>query len=225
MVEKTFGEQVLNFYQKIEYPSAPQGIEVLYPYSSPKSLKVAKTFYENYYSSGEQRTFLIGINPCRLGGGTTGVPFTDPIRLEKECGIENDFEKKAELSSKFVYKIIEEYGGPKAFYNKFYFTSVCPLGFVKQGKNLNYYDDKELYATWKPFIVKSLKEQISFGANKEVAFSMGMGLNIKYLKAINDEYNLFKKIVALPHPRWVMQYRLKRIDEFILEYITKLSNE
>ena len=50
-----------------------------------------------------QRHLLLGINPGRFGGGVTGIPFTDPIRLQNVCGIENNFEKKQELSSVFIY--------------------------------------------------------------------------------------------------------------------------
>jgi len=34
---------------------------------------------------------------------------------------------------------------------------------------------------------------------------------------------LFEEVRPLPHPRWVMQYRLKRIDEFIDLYKDQLS--
>ncbi len=39
------------------------------------------------------RYLILGINPGRFGGGITGIPFTDPIRLQNICGIENDFQK------------------------------------------------------------------------------------------------------------------------------------
>ncbi|RMF23421.1 MAG: DUF4918 domain-containing protein, partial [Bacteroidetes bacterium] len=29
---------------------------------------------------------------------------------------------------------------------------------------------------------------------------------------------LFERIVPLPHPRWVMQYRRKRLSEFVEAY-------
>ena len=53
---------------------------------------------------------------------------------------------------------------------------------------------------------------------------MGMGQNFKYLQVLNKKYQLFDKIESLPHPRWIMQYRLKRKQEFIHEYIDKISN-
>ncbi|PIQ29310.1 MAG: hypothetical protein COW63_13845 [Bacteroidetes bacterium CG18_big_fil_WC_8_21_14_2_50_41_14] len=51
---------------------------------------------------------------------------------------------------------------------------------------------------------------------------MGQGKNFDYLKMLNDEFHLFKKIVPLPHPRWVMQYKRKELDFWINETIQLL---
>jgi hypothetical protein len=167
--------------------------------------------------------FLIGINPGRFGAGVTGIPFTDPVRLESICEIPNDLGKRQELSSVFVYEMIEEFGGVNAFYSKVFFTSVSPLGFVKDGVNLNYYDIPEVRDYLEPYMVSSLRQQIEMGAIGKVAFSMGKGKNFKYLQYLNQKYHLFDKVEPLPHPRWVMQYRLKKKTDFIDEYITKIS--
>jgi hypothetical protein len=220
----SFAGQVLSFYQQLPSPpQVPSGVQVLYPHQNPKAWEAMDQFYRKYYHDDHHRTFLIGINPGRLGAGTTGVPFTDPIRLKTVCGIDNDFDQKAELSSKFIYHMIEAMKGPENFYRTHYVTSVSPLGFTKDGKNLNYYDSKELQETWEPFMVECLKKQIAFGANPK-AFSLGRGKNIKYLNYLNEKYRLFKEIVPLPHPRWVMQYRLKRLNEFVEEYREKLTH-
>ncbi|MFI5224347.1 MAG: DUF4918 domain-containing protein, partial [Nitrospirales bacterium] len=65
---------------------------------------------------------ILGINPGRLGAGLTGIPFTDPLKLQNICGIENTLPKKAELSADFIYTMISAFGGPEAFYKKFYFS-------------------------------------------------------------------------------------------------------
>ena len=113
--------------------------------------------------------------------------------------------------------------GPELFYSRFYISAVSPIGFVKNGKNLNYYDDTQLQEMWEPFMVDALKQQLDFCDNSDV-FSIGMGKNIQFLNTLNKKYNLFGKITALPHPRWVMQYRLKRKQEFIDEYGVKLNS-
>ncbi|MEM6523174.1 MAG: uracil-DNA glycosylase family protein [Bacteroidota bacterium] len=219
----SFGHKVSEYYQSITIPqNLPDEVGVLYPFKDPKVIGLVQQFCLKYYLGDHARTFLIGINPGRFGGGATGIPFTDPMRLEQVLGIENNLDQKAELSSKYIYDMIEAYGGPEVFYNDCYFTSVSPIGFVKDGKNLNYYDIKELQDALETYMVSELRKQMGFGA-KPVAFSLGMGRNISFLKKLNAKYQLFKSIEALPHPRWIMQYRLKRKKEFIDQYITAIK--
>ena len=219
-----FQEKYFNFIDQIDFPeSLPHAVEILNPFKVAETYQLSKSFYQKYYSDNKPRLFLIGINPGRFGAGITGVPFTDPIRLEDKCGISNDLHKRQELSSIFVYDVIEAFGGADAFYSRVFFTSVSPLGFVKDGVNINYYDIPELRDFLEPYMVKSLRQQISMGAITRVAYSMGKGQNLKYLQYLNSKYNLFDDIQPLPHPRWVMQYRLKRKAEFIDEYVEKIS--
>ncbi len=219
----TFGENIYNYYQQIQVPqNLPSGVEVLYPFDSDEVMNLTRSFYTQYFNDSRPRTFLIGINPGRFGGGSTGIPFTDPKILEEVLHIPNALEKRHELSSKFIYQMIDHLGGPENFYGSFYFTSVCPLGFVKEGKNLNYYDDKELESALEDYMAEEMRKQLNFGAN-EIAFSLGMGKNIKFLKEFNQRHGLFREIRPLPHPRWIMQYRLKRLDEFIGVYREELE--
>lgn len=219
-----FYKKYFNFIDHLDFPeSLPHGVEILNPFKVDQTYTLSNSFYKKYYSDNNPRLFLIGINPGRFGAGVTGVPFTDPIRLESVCGISNDLAKRQELSSVFVYDMIEAFGGVNAFYSRVFFTSVSPLGFVKDGVNLNYYDIPEVRDFLEPHMVSSLRQQIEIGAITKVAFSMGKGKNIKYLHYLNKKYQLFERIEPLPHPRWIMQYRLKRKDEFINEYIDKIS--
>ena len=219
-----FAQSVLQFFDQLnDYPPVPPGVQVLNPYIKEEVKKVTRIFYEQYYNDPAERYLLIGINPGRFGAGLTGIPFTDPIRLKTVCKIDNTFDPKPELSSKFIYELIDRMGGPHRFYGRFYFSSVSPLGFTKDGKNLNYYDNKTLQDTWEGFMVNNLKKQLSFGCSSKKAFVLGRGKNFQYMQRLNEDNRLFDTLVELPHPRWVMQYRLKRIDEFLSEYITKLS--
>jgi hypothetical protein len=180
-------------------------------------------FYQRFYSDDNPRKILLGINPGRFGAGVTGVPFTDPLLLEDICEIPNSFHKRRELSSAFVYEFISALGGIRQFCSEFYITSICPLGFIRDGKNYNYYDSKALQEAVMPMILDNLKTQIGFGADTSIAYSMGKGKNFKFLQKLNDEHQLFERVVALPHPRWVMQYRLKSKDIFVEEYVNALG--
>ncbi len=212
-----------DFYLRLKLPDdLPSGVEILNPYQELQTRKIVDRFFSKYYDDQHPRVLLIGINPGRFGGGVTGIGFTDPVNLEKHCGIPNDLEKKAELSSEFMYQMIEAIGGAKLFFRRFFFSSVSPLGFTKGGVNLNYYDIPELKNSLEPFMAEALQRQIELGGSAEVAFSIGMGQNVKYLHYLNTKYGLFKTIEALPHPRWVMQYRRKAKDRYIEEYKEKL---
>ncbi len=199
------------------------GVEVLDVHKDTKIRQVCRAFYNKFYSDDDTRRLMIGINPGRFGGGVTGLPFTDPIRLEKDCEIENPFQKKQELSSVFMYEMMAAYGGVKKFYGDVYISAVSPLGFVRQGKNLNYYDDKELKEAIKPFVVKCMEQQLKFGLKRDYCICIGEGENLKYLQQLNDQYNWFKAIRPVAHPRFIMQYRLKQKQQYIESYLSALG--
>jgi len=222
-MKSTFGQSVIDFYEKIESPKVPEGVDLLTPFRDDEVKKIMLQFFTKFYNDNGQRVLLMGINPGRFGAGITGIGFTDPIRLKCDCGIENYFEQKAELSSIFIYEMISAYGGPEKFYQKFFFSALSPIGFVKQGKNFNYYDSKELLKEIKPYIVDWLKNKLLFGCSRKIAYCIGQGKNYKIFKEINNDYRLFDEIKGLPHPRWIMQYRLKKIDDYISLYIQELN--
>ena len=215
---------ILAFYKRLN-PSFElgAGIEIMNPFQNPESWEMANQFYKKFYSDDQERIFIFGINPGRFGGGITGIPFTDPIRLEQECGIKNDFRKLAELSSIFVYEVIKAYGGAQKFYGDFLITALSPLGFTKNGINLNYYDDKQLLKNSEPFIIDCIREQQRMINAAEFCFCLGEGTNFKLFKKLNERFQFFREIIPLPHPRWVMQYRRKKLDEFVKIYIEKLT--
>ena len=220
----TFADHVLKFFQQLTIGSQlPTTIEVLNPYEDKQIFELCQQFYKKYYEDNHERILILGINPGRHGGGLTGIPFTDPLKLEKYCGIANSLQKKSELSADFIYTMINAYGGPLQFYEKFYFSSVSPLGFTMDGKNLNYYDIKELQASLREFIVHSLCRTLTFGINTSVCYCLGEGENFKFLNRLNTELQLFTKIIPLAHPRFIMQYRRKKVNEYVGEYLLRLN--
>lgn len=220
----TFATQVIQFHKDLK-PNwkIPKEFEIIYPFDDPRTLDCFERFYLKYFSDHRKRHYLFGINPGRFGAGLTGIAFTDPVLLESKCGISNTFDKRNELSSVFIYELIDAFGGPKIFYQHFYITSVCPLGFLSNGINCNYYDDKVLCKSVEKYIISNIQIQLKFGALLDRAYCIGTGKNYKFFSAINEKHHFFSEIIPLPHPRWIMQYRLKRKLEFIEEYLIKLN--
>lgn len=222
---ETQADAILEFYRNLSPAfELDEEIEIMNPFLNDDSWKVAELFYKKFYSDTRQRVFIFGINPGRFGGGITGIPFTDPIRLEKECGIQNGFKKQAELSSIFIYEVIKAYGGVEKFYGDFFITALSPLGFTKNGVNLNYYDDKNLLKNSEPFVIQCIQRQRQIIRSSEICFCLGEGVNYKIFKKLNEKHNFYKEIIPLPHPRWVMQYRRKKMDEFTEYYLEKLRS-
>jgi len=221
---RTFGDRVIAFNRSLDIGfRLPRGVQAMNPFADAATRMASESFYATYYADRRPRRYIFGINPGRRGAGVTGVPFTDPIRLEEACGIPNAFPKVPELSSTFVYRVIEAWGGPKAFYDRFFITAVFPLGFLKNGRNLNYYDDPALLRSCSDELVRLMNRQLAFGREGTTCFCLGAGRNLQVLERFNTMHGWFSCIVPLPHPRWVMQYRRRRVDAFVREYVDALA--
>ena len=217
-------QQIIHFYKHLAAPAQlPAHVGVLNPFALPETFAVFEQFYQKFYSDANPRFALLGINPGRFGGGVTGIPFTDPIRLAADCGIQNSFAKKQELSSVFMYAMMRAFGGVGPFYAQFYISSYSPLGFVSQGKNLNYYDDAALAKAVEPFAAQCLRQQMPWGIRPKVAFCLGEGKNYQALQKLNDKHAFFESLVALPHPRFIMQYKLKLLPQYLEKYLNAFA--
>lgn len=224
-VMATIAERLNQHFSELHnhLPPVPVGVEWLLPLQNlPETQRVFSAFLEKYYADSLPRTLILGINPGRFGGGVTNVSFTDPVRLSQDCGIENGFEKKEELSAQFIYKVVHAMGGPAAFYQKFFLNSVVPFGFVKKGLNYNYYDEKPLQEAMLPLIRYHLRGLLDLGMNPNVCYCLGEGKNFQFLSRFNEQEGFFGKIVPLSHPRFIMQYRRKKVEEFVEMYRSSL---
>jgi hypothetical protein len=228
----SFADKVISYNKQLDFCSElPPGIRVMNPYKeSPQVITITEQFYRKFYNDDNKRHIILGINPGRFGGGVTGIPFTDSKRL-KSIGIDYDGKETHEPSSVFVYDFIAAFGGAERFYQHFYINSVCPLGFTSTGKNgkeinYNYYDDKALTAATYDFIIENLKKQIDSGINTDTCFCFcfGNGKNEKFLRKMNDEHHFFKKIIALEHPRFIVQYKSKTKQQYIDKYIAAFES-
>jgi hypothetical protein len=220
----TFADRVLQFYQNLHIDKPlPKGITLLNPYQDSNTWALCRQFYEKYYGDEAPRLLMLGINPGRFGSGTTGISFTDPVKLQAFCGIENNLPKRTELSSDFIYKVVEACGGPSHFFRKVFISAVSPLGFTANGKNLNYYDDPDLERAILPFVEKSIQELVSWPLSRDRCFCIGEGKNFNFLSRLNKEHQWFGEIVPLAHPRFIMQYKRKSLATYVDEYATKLA--
>nr|WP_309497820.1 uracil-DNA glycosylase family protein [Sulfurovum sp.] len=220
----TFSKQILDFYFSLSHnPPLPEGVKAIYPFNDPETKRLMKTFFNKYYDDAKPRTYLVGINPGRLGSGITGIGFADAYHLENYCDMPNSFDKRVEISAAFMFEVMEAYGGVEKFYKDFFFTTVMPLGLLKNDKNYNYYDDIETQKVLEPFIEETLLKQMSFPQAKPNIICVGQGKNLKYLEAFNKKHHCFGNIEVVPHPRWVMQYRRKEKQKYIDVYLEVLS--
>lgn len=223
---KTFAEKIISFNKSVTFKGLlPKGICIMNPFKeNPEAMMISSEFYKKFYNDHYKRHIILGINPGRFGAGVTGVPFTDTKRLASECGLKLPGKVTHEPSATFVYEVINAYGGTEKFYKDFYIQSIFPLGFTainKKGKevNYNYYDSKELTEAVYDFMIENIQTQISFGVSTNLCFCFGTGKNEKFLKKINEENKFFKKIIALEHPRFIMQYKFKTKEFYIQKYL------
>ncbi len=219
----TLADRILQYlFDEIKSPvGLSEGVSALNPYDDPETQRVCTLFFRKYYNDDHQRTALIGINPGRFGAGVTGIPFTDPVSLEEFCGISNSFQPKRELSSRFVYDLIMQLGGPDQFYSRFYFMTMFPLALIKDEKNYNYYDSSRVFNDLKNEIAFHLGKQLSLGIDRNHGLCLGKR-NLEYLSSINKEHRFFSELDWIEHPRYIQQYKSKHKDEYIQKYKEKL---
>jgi uracil-DNA glycosylase len=224
-----FADHVMKFNRELNYAGKlPRSIRIMNPFrENEEVISLSAQFYQQFYSDTKGRKIILGINPGRLGAGATGIPFTDTKRLLQICGIQAKSMQTHEPSSVFIYKMIERFGGAAAFYSEYYINSVCPLGFVKKNEkgnwlNYNYYDDAELFSCMRKFIISNLKKQIAFGIDTNTAYVLGKK-NAKFLELINQEENLFEKIIPLDHPRYIEQYKSRLSEKYLNDYLKLLK--
>jgi len=97
---------------------------------------VMMQFNKQFYKGGFPKTVLCGINPGRLGGGKTGVPFVDFTSLSQMLDDVN--QNDSERSARFFFDVIQAFGAER-FYQNFYVTNISWVGYSNNNKNVNYY--------------------------------------------------------------------------------------
>ncbi|MCS6807402.1 MAG: DUF4918 family protein [Candidatus Kapabacteria bacterium] len=224
----TFGNRFYSFCTSLQFNgSLPRGIHILNPYVHVEVRSCVQQFCNRYYADNTPRLSIWGINPGRLGGGCTGLSFTDPVILREECGINNTLGEHRELSATYVWSVIKDFGGAEAFFRNFFLTALCPLGLVRQAQhgaflNCNFYDSPRLFNATKNFIIASLQQQQHLGLRHDVAVCLGSGKLHTIFTKLNHEHKFFQRILALEHPRFIMQYRRQHLAKYRQNYVDTL---
>ncbi len=228
----TFADNAIAYYNALAAPAnLPPDIDIINPYQRPEVQQIVNEFYTKFFSDNNPRIFVLGINPGRFGAGVTGISFTTPQNLRRYCGIDNDLRDTPELSSRFIYQVVEAFGGAQEFYSRFFLTSLFPLALTKGGKNYNFYDDRVTTQNLWPAITHEVKTQLCFGNNgrqqgiydRRVAVCLGRK-NETYLRRLNDQQGFFDRIITLDHPRYILQYKTKDMPMYLERYIATLHD-
>lgn len=222
--EHSFGSRVEAFLTSVAIRERlPRGFEVLHPYTRDEVRKVVHEMCTRFYAVGQTRVAVWGINPGRFGAGITGLSFTDPHALKHVLGIASILEGRREISAEFIQGVIESYGGAERFFADVYLTALCPLGFVRNGVNINFYDDIKLQQRLTPGIVSWVKQQIGFGVRTDNTMVLGTGKLKQFFEKHVREQCGFQHVTYLEHPRYIMQYRRKERPKYVRLYVENLQ--
>ncbi|MCO6465169.1 MAG: DUF4918 family protein [Bradyrhizobiaceae bacterium] len=219
-----FGQKLSEFLCSLTLDlRLPKGFHVMNPYGNPEVQRVVAEFCKQYYHGNQERLGIWGINPGRFGAGITGLSFTDPHALTTQLSIATTLTGKRELSAEFIGKVIDAYGGPTKFYADVHLGALSPLGFVKDGKNINFYDDPSLAKKIVPFIDQAVRTIGSFGLKRSHALLLGSGSLQRYARTYLTDLFDGVTLVALDHPRFIMQYRRSKIDDYVKQYVEAIA--
>ncbi|WP_052461877.1 uracil-DNA glycosylase family protein [Sporosarcina koreensis] len=125
--------------EEVQEELAREGIYILPGFAEQAEL--GRRYYNTFYSKPGHRLVLCGINPGQYGAGKTGVPFIDFDGISRLMpGVDMHGRKpEQERAAQFMLSVMEAYeaGG---FQDAVYLTNISWYGFMRNGRNLNYYN-------------------------------------------------------------------------------------
>lgn len=71
--------------------------------------------------------------------------------------------------------------------------------------------------------METIRRQIAIGGRADRAIVLGIGANLKFLRALNEEHGFFRELVPLEHPHWIMQYGRRELDKYLEKYEKALA--
>lgn len=215
-----FGDRVAAFLTSLRFDvPLPDGFAVMDPYRNADVVDVVQQFCRRYYTGDHLRLPVWGINPGRFGAGVTGLSFTDPYALRHDLDLATTIEGRREPSAEFVYKVVQAYGGPQAYYHDVYMSALSPLGFTKGGVNINFYDHPGLQRDIVPFVVDCMRRQTEMGLRADVCVVLGTGKLKTFMETHIRPVLGYAEVAYLEHPRYVIQYRRRFMDDYVRTYV------
>ena len=220
MASETFAQYVERFLTQVSIPDIlPSGIEVLQPYGDPEVRRVLHEMCVKYYSSSSRRIGVWGINPGRFGAGLTGLSFTDPWAVQHDLAITTTLSGRREMSAEFISMVIAAYGGPTTFYRDVYMSALSPLGFIRDGVNINFYDDPALEKMMTPNIIRWMNDVFEHRVRRDVSLLLGSGKLRTFMERSVREAVGVSEVIYLDHPRYIMQYRRRDVVQYVQLYV------
>ena len=179
-----------------------------------ENIRLMKAFYRRYVEPCRPRIVICGINPGRFGSGKVGIPFLDFRALNELVGDTGRLD--SEKSARFFYSVVKHFR-PERFYSTFYVTNVSCLGFIRDGRNVNYYrlpeDVRDVLLEHFTREMKRVAPTRIFPTSREVERTLA---SMKASGRIRADIG-----PRLPHPRWCGIDR-NRAEGF-REYVDRLG--
>ena len=218
----TISEQVIDFYKDFQPPiGLPNHIHLHNPWDDKDRRAAITEFCNKFYNDSTPRIHLIGINPSKLVKTSTGVNYTDGYALQNRCGIGNDFDKHRELTSEFFYRMSDACGDANKLYSNIFAWALMPFAITSDGLYKNHYDAE--VASSVDTIIRANLDWLSRIPSTGRAVVLGKGKNAAKFDALVGTSGMYREIIILPHPRWILQYQRKDVDKFIDQYLNALT--
>ena len=219
----SISDEVSAFYEGLRTLAPPGGEVSLHnPFDHEARKAAIKAFCAKFYDDDAPRIHLLGINPNKPANTSTGVHYTDGYALDAHCGIENDFSKGRELTSKFFYLVVEALGGAAMFYERVFAWSMMPVCATEEGEYRNYYDNgvRELVQPVVDHNLRWLADRVPCTGRAVV---LGTGENKANFEALDGYPFGYDEVIYLPHPRWILQYHSAELEKHVESYVHALS--
>ena len=189
-----------------------RGIQVLQEFLTHRAWLDA--FWQHYVPYPLPQTVILGLNPGRFGAGQTGIPFIDFRSLSVLLPDAELPKLDSEPSATFFFRVVQQIGAEK-FYREFFVSNVSALGYLRNGKNANYTD---LPQVAQQIVARNFAEEMAALRPKRI-IALGREAEASAQELYPDGS---VRISHLPHPSWIMTYRLREAQSWVRRYAQML---